>query len=155
MCLLIVSSSTPVIKRLMDVGNKLSQIHISSNHTFQVPPFVSHIAAVIPWLLELAPTLLCYCYKAAAVNLCFVCDSHGDYHIHPLDAHLSITGVNNLLDIFYPITVWKNAKDAVMEYLQIRWGRKIQFARFQHILLDGYYFIQRYYGYGFLYFAND
>ena len=133
--LLIVSSSTPHVINRLDVGNEVYQLLISSNRAFQVPPIVNNIAAVLPWLLESAP-----------IN-----------HIHPLDVHNRIARVcfNNLLHNFYPITVWQNAEDAVMEYLSIRWGKRIHFTGFQHILLHGYYFIQRYYGYGFLYFAND
>jgi len=139
------------------VGNAVFQLLISSNHAFQVPPIMNDIAAVLPWLLESAPIQLSYCYQTVALNLHFVYGSHGEYHIHPIDAHLSITRVcfNNLLHNFYPITVWWNVEDAVLEYLPIRRGRKIHFAGFQHILLDGYYFIHRCYGYGVLYFAND
>jgi len=106
--LLIVSSSTSYVIKRLYVGNAVFQLLISSNHAFQVPPIVNDIAAVLPWLLESAPIQLSYCYQTVALNLHFVYGSHGEYHIHPIDAHLSITRVcfNNLLHNFYPITVW-------------------------------------------------
>jgi hypothetical protein len=135
-----------------DLVNDVAQLLISFSCAFQVPTFVNNIAAVMPWLLESAPIPLSYCYKTVAINLHFVCDSHGDYHIHPLDDHLSILQVcfNNVLHNFYGATVWVRSEDAVMAYLPIRWGRRIHFAGFQYILLDGYYFIQRHFGYGYL-----
>jgi hypothetical protein len=93
---------------------------------FQVPPFVNDIAAVLPWLLESAPIPLSYCYQSVAVNLHFACNSNGDYHIHPLDAHLRIAIIclNRVLHNFYPLTVWQTALDAVKDYIPIRWGKK-------------------------------
>jgi len=136
-----VSLPTPHIIRRTDLGNEVAQLFISSNHAFQVPPFVNDIAVVMPWLVELAPIPLSYCYRTVAINLCFVCDSHGDYHIHPLDTHLLILWVcfNNALHNFYGATVWQNAEDAVMVYLPIRRGRRICKAGFQHIWLLIFY----------------
>jgi hypothetical protein len=88
--LLVVSLPTPHIIKRTDLGNEIAELLVSSNHAFKIPPFVNDIAAVMPWLLESAPIPLSYCYKSVATNLHFVCDSHGDYHSHPLDAHLSI-----------------------------------------------------------------
>jgi hypothetical protein len=112
--------------------------------------------AVLPWLLESAPIPLSYCYQSVVVNLRFVCDSHGDYHIHPLDTHLAIATVcwNFMLHYFYPLTVWLNALDAVKGYMPIKWGNRIHYAGSLHFLLDAYNFIKRNIRYGYLYFTN-
>jgi hypothetical protein len=87
---LVVSSPFPhVIEKL----NKVAHLLLSSNHAFDASPYVDDIAAAMPWLLESAPIPLSYCYKSIAINLCFVCDIHGDNHIPLSEAHLKILQV--------------------------------------------------------------
>ena len=152
--LLINSSPTPHVVKRSDLGNEVSQLLISSSRAQQIPPLVNDIAASLQWLLEAAPIPLAYCYSPVAVNLQFVCSFDDINHIHPLDAHLTIAIVcmNHVLYIFFPPLVVGEAVNAVKYYLASRWGDRIHLVGFQLILLDGYQFLKRNYGYGFLYF---
>jgi hypothetical protein len=143
-------------EKRLDLGSDIFQLLFSSEHAFQVPPFVNDIAAVLPWLLQSAQIPLSYCYQLVTVNLHFVCYSNGDYHIYHLDAHLRIAIIclNNVLRDFYPLKVWENGLDDVKGYMLIRWGNRIHYAGFQIILLDAYYFIQQHFGFGYLKFTN-
>jgi hypothetical protein len=124
---LVVSSHFPHVIRRTDLGNEVAQLLLSSNCAFKVPPYVNDIAAAMPWLLESASIPLSYYYKSVAINLHLVCDSHGDKHIRPIDAHLKILQVcyTVLLHCFYPNTIWEHAEAAIMAYLPERWGGKI------------------------------
>jgi len=89
-------------------------------------------------------------------NRGLVCESHGDNHILPIDAHLKILQVcyTVLLHYFYTDTVWESAEAAIMAHLPERWGGKIHIEGFQHVLQDGYYYIQHLFGSGYLYFPT-
>jgi len=112
------------------------------------------IAAAMPWLLESAPIPLSYCYQSTVINLRLVCDRHGDNHIPLFEAHLKILQVcyTFLLRCFYPDTVWERAEAAIMAYLPERLGESINIEGFQHVLQDGYYYIQHHFGSSYLYF---
>jgi hypothetical protein len=81
----------PNVVRRMDLGNEAAQVLLSSNCAIEVPPIVNDIAATLPWLLRSAPFPLLSCYMPIVVNLQFVADCQGDYHIHPFEAHLKIS----------------------------------------------------------------
>jgi len=90
-------------------------------------PTVLLLPEALPWLLQLAPITLSYCYQSVAINLHFVCDIIVVYHVQPHDAYLRITTVcfNSLLHNFYPLNVWRNAEVVVIEYMPIRCDSRI------------------------------
>jgi hypothetical protein len=69
-------------------GNEAAQTLISSHHALALPPIVNDMAASMPWILQSAPILLQSCYLLMAVNLQFLCNCIGDFHIHPFEVHL-------------------------------------------------------------------
>lgn len=145
--LLIISSPTPHVIKRSDLGNEVSELLINSNRALQVPPLVNDIAESMQWLLTQAPVPLSYCYRAVAVNLLFVCDFTGEYHIYPYDAHLKIAMVcmNKLVYSFLHREVVVVANEAVTNYLTNRWGDRIHLVGFQRILLDAYNYLLQYF----------
>jgi hypothetical protein len=57
------------------------------------------------------------------VNLGFVCNPNGQYHIHPFDAHLRIAIVcmNRAVWSIFPHHLIIEANSAVKEYLENSW----------------------------------
>ena len=45
---LVVSSPFPHVIRRTELGNEVAQLLLSSNHAFQVPPYVNDISAAMP-----------------------------------------------------------------------------------------------------------
>jgi hypothetical protein len=136
--LLIKSSPIQNVVRRMDLGNEAAQVLLSSNCALEVPPIINDIAATLPWLLRSAPFPLLSCYMPIVVNLQFVADCQGDYHIHPFEAHLkiSIVCINRMLFNYFsdPVSVVSN--QVIQDYVADRWGNQIQHVGFHNILLD-------------------
>ncbi len=65
----------PVLICHVDIGNKLTQAPLASNHAVPVPPLVNDIAESLQWLLSEASIPLGYCYRDMLLNLGIVCDT--------------------------------------------------------------------------------
>jgi hypothetical protein len=78
----------PVFIMWSDIGSKMFQILISSNHVVADPAIMNNIADSLTWLLSFeAPHLLQVSYHGIAQSFHLVCEFRSLAHIHPLDAH--------------------------------------------------------------------
>jgi hypothetical protein len=146
---MIKTSPTPSAIKASVLGNDIAQALLSCGRALQVPPMANDIAAVLPWLLERAPSPLKLAYHSVAVNLYLVCDFHSIHHVPPNRAHLRISLVvtNVILYGCFHQQIYDVAKAFVTNYLSNRWGDRLTFAGMKFILLELYSLIfRRYYG---------
>ena len=140
--ILLTSMPIPTVIKRSDVGHDLCQDLLSSSRAIAVPPIVNDIAESLPWLLWEAPFPLMVSYPTIAINLRYVCDFNNNAHINPDDAHYQLTmlAMKNIVLSFLPAQ-HDRAMMMLRFYLGDRWGHRISFAGFQHLLLDSYYYL--------------
>jgi hypothetical protein len=91
------------------------------------------------WLLWEAPFPLATSYATIAINLRYVCECNNNGHIHPFEAHfmLVMLAMSNIMLAFLPAQ-HDNAMMMLRLYLGNRWGRRISFVGFQHLLSESF-----------------